>query len=48
MAKVFYENDLKQYVEDKSTWVWVNKKIFNLLLTHCTLEMEMKLQSMTG
>jgi hypothetical protein len=46
VAKVFYENDLKQYVEDKSTWVRVNKKIFNLMSTHCTPEMEMKLQSM--
>ena len=42
---VFLENDLKQYVEDKSTWVRVNKKIYNLMLTHCTPEMEMKLQS---
>jgi hypothetical protein len=46
VSAVFYENDLKQYVEDKSTWIRVNKKIYNLMLTHCTPEMEMKLQSM--
>jgi len=27
VAKIFFEKDLDQYVEEKSTWVQVNKKI---------------------
>ena len=46
IADAFYDKGVNQYVEDVGTWERVNKKIFNLLLTHCNPEMELKLQTM--
>ena len=48
VAEFYYQKDIEKYIEDQTTWERVNKKLFNLMLTHCTPEMEMKLQSMSG
>ena len=43
-----YERRLDAYVEAEFVWEDNNKKIYNLLLSHCTESMHTKLQSMSN
>ena len=48
IAEKMYKRRLDAYVEAKIVWEDNSKKIYNLLLSHCTKSMHVKLQSMSN